>query len=58
MRITLTLSPPTCHEWPPAPHVALPQVICCMHDCSHINELYLSWRNVVKEGLHGMAPSP
>ncbi len=58
MKITLALSPPMCHEWTPAPHVALPQSMCYMHGCSHAYELYLPWRNIVREGLHGMAPAP
>ena len=58
MKITLTLSQHMCHEWTPAPHVALPQIMCCVHNRSQAYELYLPWRNAVMKGLHGMAHPP
>ena len=51
-------SHPKCQERLPAPHVALPQVLCCMRDCSQAYAPYLPWRTVVMEGQHGLAPSP
>jgi uncharacterized membrane protein len=58
MRFTLIHSHPMFHERQPVPHVVLPLVMCCMHDRSRAYAPYLPWRNIVLEGLHGLAPSP